>query len=302
MSGDAKPRGAVRNSRAYRSSPTRRRRSQAQIAEIRKAIYDFASDPTVDAMTVRQLFYRLVSSGLIEKTEPEYKQTVVRLCTQMRLDGELPWRWIADNSRWMRKPRTYSGLGDFLDTAASAYRRALWEQGEEYIEVWLEKEALSGVIFPVTAEWDVPLMVTRGYPSLTFLHEAAEELGERDQWKTIYYLGDWDPSGLDIARNVEERLDEFDASIDRFERLAVTAEQIATWELPTRPTKRTDSRAAQFAGASVEVDAIEPAALVSLVRDAILGHVDQEAYAKLRAVEESERSVLRRIGLDEGSL
>lgn len=279
-----------------RSWSRRRRQDTAVICE---AIVDIAT--AEGPVTVRQLFYRLVSLGLIPKTEAAYDRTVVRLCKEMRLDGDLPWWCIADNSRWMRKPDTYDGVSSFLATAAASYRRALWEQGDEYVEVWLEKEALSGVLHPLTAEWDVPLMVTRGYPSLTFLHEAAGELVLRDQDVTIYYLGDFDPSGLDIPRNVEERLWEFGADISRFERLAVTEQQITDWSLQTRPTKRSQKNylAVGFSGDSVEVDAIPPAQLVELVEQAILSHVDEEAVEKLREVEASEREGLRKLRLRE---
>jgi hypothetical protein len=103
-------------------------------------------------MTVRQVFYRLISEGLIAKTEGEYKGTVCRLLAQMRLEGEMPFRWIADNSRWLRKPQSFSGLGDVVDSAWRTYRRALWERQPDYVEVWLEKEALSGVLYQVTSE------------------------------------------------------------------------------------------------------------------------------------------------------
>jgi hypothetical protein len=93
----------------------------------------------------------------------------------MRLSGELPWHWLADNTRWMHKPNTYESLSDCLVQAQRAYRRSLWDPNtnDEYFEVWLEKDALAGVLYEVTSEYDLPLMVTRGYPSLTYLHNSA---------------------------------------------------------------------------------------------------------------------------------
>ncbi|MGE5756176.1 MAG: hypothetical protein ACM35G_10755, partial [Planctomycetaceae bacterium] len=125
-------------------------------------------------MTIRQLFYRLVSLGTIAKTEAEYKATVVRLMGEMRRAGDVPFGWIADNTRWMRKPATHSSLNGFLRRSAETYRRAIWDNQDAYVEVWLEKDALAGVLIDVTAPWDVPLMVTRGYASLSYLHGAAE--------------------------------------------------------------------------------------------------------------------------------
>jgi hypothetical protein len=196
---------------------------------------------------VRQVFYRLVSGGVIEKTESEYKQTVCRLLTDMRLSGYLSYHWIADNTRWMRKPETYDSVEEMLQLTATTYRRAVWRNQPVYVEVWLEKDALAGVLLEETASWDVPLMVTRGYASLSYLFEAAQAIKAQDKPVHLYYLGDYDPSGVDISRQVERRLREFapDAEI-HFERVAVTPEQIQTLQLPTRPTKRTDSRAKAF--------------------------------------------------------
>jgi len=259
---------------------------------IRDAIYGLASHE--HPMTVRQIFYRLVSEGLVGKTEAEYKSTVCRLCSEMRLGGDLPFHWIADNSRWMRKPQSYSGLHSMLAITKSAYRRDLWTSQPEYVEIWLEKEALSGVLYEVTSEWDVPLMVTRGYPSLTFLHEAAMAMDD-EKPTYLYFFGDYDPSGLDIARNVEERLEELADAEFVFERVAVTPEQVDLWKLPTRPTKTTDTRSRYFKGASVEVDAIPPAHLRQLVRGCIEHHVDHERLARMQQIEDEERRLLEQI-------
>jgi hypothetical protein len=248
-------------------------------------------------MTVRQVFYRMVSLGQIAKTESEYKQTVVRLLGEMRCDGEIPFGWIADNTRWMRKPQTYSSLEKALQRTAQTYRRAVWDNQPAYVEVWLEKDALAGVVMDWTAAYDVPLMVTRGYPSLSFVYEAAEAIAQLEKPAYLYYFGDYDPSGLDIPRAVESRLREFARDADlSFERVAVTTEQIDQWQLATRPTKQTDSRLASFGGEeSVEVDAIPPQELRALVRDCIRRHIDEDAHDVLQVAEDSERDILKRM-------
>jgi hypothetical protein len=245
-------------------------------------------------MTVRQVFYRLVSMEEIAKKESEYKNTVDRLLVRMRLAKEVPFGWIADNTRWMRKPRTFDSLEEALQNTARTYRRALWTEQDVYCEVWLEKDALAGVLYQITGRWDVPLMVTRGYSSLSFLHSTAEAIAAYQKPAWIYYLGDYDPSGLDIPKKGESRLREFapDAEI-HFERVAVTPEQIHLWNLPTRPTKKTDSRAKGFTGESVEVDAIPPADLRALVQSCIEQHIDHEALTRLRLVEQSEQLSLK---------
>jgi hypothetical protein len=281
---------------ANKTSPIkkRKRRTQADMDDLREAIIGVLEED--QPMTVRQVFYRLVSFGAIEKSENEYKNTVCRLLTDMRLDGSIPFYWIADNTRWQRKPVTYNSLEQMLRSGAQAYRRALWQNQDTYVEVWLEKDALSGVLYDVTGPWDVPLMVTRGYPSISYLYDAAEQIQAMGKPAYLYYFGDRDPSGLDIERNVGDRLREFapDGEI-HLERVAVTPEQIEEWGLLTRPTKKSDSRSGSFSGESVEVDAIPPKVLRHLVEDRILQHVDHRALNVVRAAERDEREILLRI-------
>jgi hypothetical protein len=277
-----------------RSSPTKhRRRTRADIDRIKDAICDALNADW--PMTIRQLFYRLVSTGVIDKTEAEYKTTVVRLLGEMRRSGAVPFEMIADNTRWMRKPRTYSSLGAALRRSAETYRRSVWDQQDAYVEVWLEKDALAGVLIDVTDPWDVPLMVTRGYASLSYLHGAAETIAAQGKPAFLYYFGDHDPSGVDITRAVEEGIREFAPEADiTFERVAVTRRQIEELSLPTRPTKGTDSRSKGFDGGSVEVDAIPPARLKALVERCITAHIDADAHARLMETETAERETMSR--------
>jgi hypothetical protein len=259
--------------------------------EVRAALYRVVASE--HPATVRQVFYRLVSDGVIAKTEGEYKQTVVRLLAAMRREGVIPFEWIADNTRWMRKSQSFDSVEHALYRTAQTYRRAVWADQSAYVEVWLEKDALAGVLLEATDPWDVPLMVTRGYPSLTFLYSAAEQIAAVGKPCFLYYFGDYDPSGIDIPRKVEDDLRALapDAAL-RFERMAVNEHQIEAWSLPTRPTKRTDVRAKRFKGDSVEVDAIPPELLRALVSDAILQHIDDHALQLLRTAEDSERELL----------
>jgi hypothetical protein len=245
-------------------------------------------------MTVRQTFYQLTSKGVIDKTEREYKQTVVRLLVDMRMAGDIPFGWIADNTRWMRKPRTHSSMQAALRDCARTYRRALWNDQDVYVEIWTEKDAIAGVLLEETGPWDVPLMVSRGFSSITYLHEAAEAIAEQGKPAFLYYFGDHDPSGVTIDRKIEQRLREFAPGADlTFKRVAVTRQQIEEWRLPTRPTKKTDSRSKSFTGRSVEVDAIDPPRLRELVRDCIEGHVDQRQLQITKVAEARERELLK---------
>jgi hypothetical protein len=243
--------------------------------------------------TVRQVFYALTVRGVIKKAEIEYQRTVIRLLTEMREAGEIPFDWIADNTRWMRKPTTYTGLDACLKSTSNFYRRDLWAAMPVYVEVWCEKDALAGVLLEETEPYDVPLMVAKGYASISFLHSAAEAIKARGKPAYIYHFGDLDPSGVDAARDIETKLRRYapDAEI-HFSRPAVTREQVEAWELPSRPTKTTDTRAKKFIGTSVELDAIPAQKLRALCRECIEKHIDQEQLAILKVAEASERETL----------
>lgn len=212
---------------------------------------------------------------------------------KLRRSGELPYEWIADGTRWNIKSQSWENVEQALKDAAASYRRALWHGQDVYVEVWSEKEAITSIVAPVTDSWDVPLMIARGFASESFLWKTAAAIRAVDKPTVIYQLGDHDPSGVAAWEHIQRRLRDFAPDIDiTFKRLAVTPEQIEELALPTRPTKTTDSRSKNFAGGSVEVDAIPTSVLVPIVEDAILSHIDADALAIIRTVEERERAGL----------
>ena len=153
----------------YRASPIKRnRRTKSEMAAIRTGIRQVLEDD--NPMTARQVFYCIEVLGLIKKTEAEYDGTVIRLLTEMRKSGAIPWGWITDYTRVMRKPRSFSSMEDALLHTAQTYRRKIWDRLNVRVEIWLEKDTLAGVLIDETWKYDVPLMVCRGYPSLTFIH------------------------------------------------------------------------------------------------------------------------------------
>jgi hypothetical protein len=247
-------------------------------------------------MTVRQVFYQATVRGLVEKAETGYSKVQTDL-TVMRRAGELPYDRLADNTRWQRKPRTFDSVEQALRDTAALYRKSLWTDASSYVEIWLEKDALAGVVYPITDMYDVPLMVARGYASLSFLYSAAEAINDLDVPAYIYHFGDFDPSGVNAGEKIEETLRELAPDADiTFERIAVTPAQIADWDLPTRPTKASDSRAKSFGSSlSVELDAIEPNQLRALVQDAIERHLPAEQFEALKAAEQSERDTIMRL-------
>ena len=270
----------------------RPRRTKAAISGIRAAITDILSKD--NPQTVRQVFYALTVKGVIAKAEIEYQRTVVRLLGEMRETGQIPFEWIADNTRWMRKPSTFTGIESCLNSTASFYRRDLWASMPVYVEVWIEKDALAGVLMEETEVYDVPLMVARGYASISFLHSAAMAIAAKGKPAHIYHFGDLDPSGVDAARDIEAKLRRYAPGAEiHFERPAVTRQQVEECNLPTRPTKQTDSRAKKFGSAtSVELDAIPAQKLRQLVRECIERHVDKQKLELLRIAEQSERELL----------
>jgi hypothetical protein len=237
---------------------------------------------------------------VIEKTEAEYKATVIRLLTEMRLSDDIPFSWIVDESRRTRQHRTFDNVTDALNDTAKFYRRSALRESSVYIEIWSEKEALSGIIWDVASDYGVPVVVSRGTPSLTQLYGSflnILEAGRAEKPAYLYQFGDHDPSGCLIPRTIEARLNAFCDQHDCFrptiERVALTPEQIGQYRLPTRPTKRDgNSHAKGFKGRSTELDALPPNVRRELVRECIERHISADQVVGLRAAEDSERTII----------
>lgn len=244
--------------------------------------------------TVRQIFYQCTVLGVVDKTENGYHKVADHLLN-MRRAGIVRYDWVADNTRWMRKPRTYDNLQEFLKISRDSYRRALWAESDAYVELWCEKDALAGVLAEVTDSYDVPLMVSRGFASESYLFEAAQTIKAKTaagKRAYVYHFGDYDPSGVAARHAIERSLQRFGARVE-FEAVAVNAWQIVEWSLPSRPTKKTDSRSKSWLGGdSVELDAIPADWLQHLAEDCITRHIDQERIRKARLAEVLERQSL----------
>jgi hypothetical protein len=283
------------NDALLRGKPHKRARAgKAEMEERHSAIEAIVAE--IAPCSVRQVFYQCVVRGFVEKTEQAYDK-VQRGLVRLRRESRIPYRAIADGTRWQIKPTTFSSLEAALKRTAQTYRRSLWDDADAHIEIWLEKDALAGVVHPVTNEYDVPLMVARGFSSLSFLAQSAEDIEAAGTPAFIYHLGDHDPSGRAAGEAIERTLRELAPGGEiHFERLAVTMAQIAEMALPARPTKHSDSRAARFEAefgqGSVELDAIHPEALRAIVRDAIEEHVDPDQLEILKIAEAEERRTL----------
>jgi hypothetical protein len=267
----------------------------AKTQRLRDAIYDLQYEH--DVMTVRQVFYALESRGEIPKTEPGYR-AVQRQVLEMRKAGTIPWEFIADGTRWQRKPETWDSAEDAAITMARTYRRDLWRAQSIRLEVWLEKDALAGVVAPVTDKWDVALMVSRGVSSATFLQTAiryADAAADHGIETIIYTLFDYDAGGARARKMIADYFDQYATCSPTILDLAVSREQIDAWELPTRPAKRTDPEAHKWGDVAVELDAIPPDRLRSLIDDAIIDAIDADAWAMQKTIEEEERRGLERL-------
>ncbi|TWS27413.1 hypothetical protein FK530_19010 [Tsukamurella conjunctivitidis] len=295
---------------AYETSPikARYRRTNADLACINAAILKVAEAEA--PVTIRGVFYRVVSLGLVNdagrplvpKDESGYA-VVQRQCLKLRRSDDLPYNWIADGTRFVSRPQTWGSLGHFMRSSAHRFRRDLWIDQDYRAEVWVEKDAMKGVLWPVTSDLAVPMYVARGYASETFLYEAAEDMAAVNKPTVVYQLGDHDPDGVHAWEHTRRKLTEFaeDMGMDRedlmFERLAVTPAQIEEFGLITRPTKVKGKSAAQARkalefGPSVEVDALPSSAVRDLLRRKLMDWLDVDLMEEVLAEQADDREVL----------
>jgi len=270
----------------------RTRRTREQLAVVDDAIVQLLADWS--PMTVRQVYYRVVSLGLAPKTENGYR-LVQRECLKLRRSGGIGYSAIADSTRWQRKPNTYRGAQAALYDAIRSYRRALWDTQDVIVEVWVEKDALAGVLMEITGPFDVPLMVSRGFSSETYLYEAGEYIVSKGKPAHVIIMTDFDDAGLGIARDVTRKLPEFlpKGWPIEIKRIAVTDAQIDALGLLSRDPKPRDIKAGM--SRCVELDAIEPATLNQMLQDEIVSHLDVAEYNRTLQIEEAEIAKLNEI-------
>lgn len=229
-------------------------------------------------VTLRQLYYQLVSRGYIPNIDKEYHK-LSSLLTDARYNAIIDWDAIEDRIRIPHRHSQFDNILDLVQCAKNSYRLDRWNGQEYYIEVFCEKDAISGVLLPITEQWHVYLNVNRGYSSATAVYDASKRFLEHDKTGVLLYLGDHDPSGLDMIRDIQDRLKEFGCEIKVIP-IALTLEQIKKYNPPPNPAKITDSRAkdyiSQFGGKSWEVDALPPDVMINLVDAAIRQYVDVE--------------------------
>lgn len=273
-------------------------RKQMIFQNIVKVVDEFQSEGY--RMTLRQLYYQLVSRDIIPNIQSEYAKLGI-LLTEARLFGLIDWDFIEDRIRVPKKAGDWNDINDIVKQAIRQYRRDRWEGQEYYVEVWVEKDALSGVLEPITRKYHVTLMVNRGYSSASAMHDASLRFKEKEDEgkKTILlYLGDHDPSGMDMVRDIQERMEIFQSDVE-VKRIALNMDQIERFNPPPNPAKITDPRAkkyiAEFGQTSWELDALSPKDLNELLDNEILELLDVDEFNKICRMEQYERQELRKV-------
>jgi hypothetical protein len=244
-------------------------------------------------VTLRGLFYRVVSAGFLPSTDKQHYSRVGRLMTVLRRTKIVPYSWIVDHVRATLKPSSWSGLADFVDTVEQAYRMDFWEKLPTYPHVIVEKDAIAGVLEPVTREFDVALSPIRGYVSLSYANEIASTWSRIEKPITAYYAGDFDPSGFDLERDVRTKLSQLCRRPFRWVRLAVKAEDFDIHNLLPLEPKKKDTRYRRFVEVHgercAELDAIPATELRRRLRAAIESHVPDGEWERLKELETLQR-------------
>jgi hypothetical protein len=267
------------------------RQANSIISEYRTAGFD---------LTLRQLYYQFVSRDIIPNNEKSYKR-LGSIIDDGRLAGMIDWNAIQDRTRTMHQNSHWSSPAEIIRCCADSYRVDMWANQSTRVECWVEKDALVGVLESVCVKWDVPYFACRGYSSQSAMWRSARRAlknqQDHNQDTVILYLGDHDPSGIDMTRDVAARMKllSHDTPII-VERLALNMDQVRQYNPPPNPAKMTDVRAEgyveQFGNESWELDALEPKVIAALIEKAIKANMDPKQWAKDHKRQEADRARL----------
>jgi hypothetical protein len=261
-----------------------------------------------EPLTVRQLYYQLVSRQKIGNSQTYY-QKVSRDITTARESGEINPNKIEDRGRessdgdyWQNKDATtfIQDLISAVKSQYSAYQYPKWINQPNYVEVWCEKQALQRIVAEIASKYGVVSCVAKGFSSFTFVNDAAHRFSEQTRkGKTckILYFGDFDPSGEEMVRDLIERIQRYGAESVTIEKCALTKEQVIKYNLPSDPTKKTDPRSAKFVDKygdiCVELDSLRPDVLRSMIDGAIKTSINWDIWQKNHAEHELERTKIK---------
>ncbi len=276
---------------------------RASLAKIATANAIIATYAAMDlTLTLRQLYYQFVAHHGLENTEKSYK-SLGKLLSEARLAGLVDWDAIEDRGRVPTQWAQWDSIKDMVEERVETFRLPRWEGQDCYAELWVEKQALAGVLEGVAADHHATLMVNKGYSSQSAMYEAAKRFlhyGRRKPWGChLFYLGDHDPSGEDMVRDVEDRLVTFGVQNLEVTKIALTMDQVEEYQPPPNPAKTTDSRyegyAAKHGEESWEVDALDPETLVRLITEAFDSILDRELMEEIKEREEEQKKKLRKL-------
>ncbi len=257
-------------------------------------------------LTLRQVYYQFVARDLLANTARNYKR-LGSIISDARLAGLLDWRYIVDRTRGIVGPIHSVSPQDDLESLADAYLVDKWAQQSHRIEIWVEKEALAGIVSRTTDGLDLDYFSCRGYVSQSAMYRAGRRLAGYEangQQPIVLHLGDHDPSGIDMTRDIRERLLMFAGGSGlnhgiEVIRIALTMEQIEELNPPPNPTKLTDARAqsyiAEYGTDSWELDALEPSYLDQLIKENVSHYLDEDLYQEAIEEENDAKEKLRQV-------
>lgn len=291
--------------------------SRAIIQQANKIIADYQRQGFT--LTLRQLYYQFVSRDLLANKQTEYKR-LGSVINDARLAGLIDWSAIEDRTRNIRKLPSWDSPEAIIDVVAEQYAENLWATQPRHVEVWIEKDALIGVIENVCERWRLPYLGCRGYISQSEQYAAGKRFARaeaQDRAPVVIYLGDHDPSGIDMSRDHTDRLAMFARWPVEVRRLALNMDQIEQYNPPPNPAKDTDSRSGKelpgggftpgsyrdlYGESSWELDALEPTVIDALIEAEVQDLLDHDAWATALAAQEKNRKVLTAISHNFGSV
>lgn len=255
-------------------------------------------------LTLRQCYYQLVARGIIENNQKVYK-TTGNLINDARLAGLIDWEAIEDRTRNLKSLSHWSNPQSVIYSAANCYMRDTWLRQDYHVEVWVEKEALANVVGRVAEELDVSYFCCRGYVSQSEMWSTAQRFIQYEKMGkscVIIHLGDHDPSGIDMSRDIKERLKLFGVRELIFRRVALNFDQISLYNPPPNPAKTTDSRYTsyidKYGDESWELDALEPKVLHDLITKNVTEFMDEKEVQRVKDLTHNEQIVMERVAED----
>ncbi len=251
-------------------------------------------------MTVRRCFYILVGKNKISNSKVSYK-LLSKVLTKARELGYVGWDVISDRHRTILKRSTYTSFDEIFDIACQSFRKNSMELQDNYVEVWIEKDAVSSIIYNYTYDLDIPLFVGKGFPSTTYIKKASDRIKEINKPCVILYISDFDPEGEYFPKKVQQKLEQYGCSDFRIEKVALTKEQREKYNLPSNKDFTINKHHKdkiyvqdfidKHGIVQIELDALENSVLVDLLRKSIEKLIDVDLHIKSdeESLEEVER-------------